>query len=179
MQPRILIVDHNPDELAVLLRSLRNHGYPEVSTAETVGEALALLDISLPDVILLELSLSLKDEHVLLRRLRGAPHWSGLPVLLITGRHRAQAIKAAIAEGASGFIPQPLNGLEIQYKIEQAVRGAASRAVELNDLLRPESAADVHGLRGTEPDRAEPSSSDTVDQQVGGPVRGPDRSTTA
>lgn len=139
-KPRVLIVDDNPDVLDVLQRLLLRHGYTRVWTAPGPGEALALLNAELPDALLLDLSLSLMDDHALLRRIRQAPHWSALPVLILTGRHAAAAIHGAAQEGASGFLPQPFNGLEIVYKIEQAVRGSAARAAELTDLLRPEPA---------------------------------------
>jgi CheY-like chemotaxis protein len=134
-KPRVLIVDDNRDTVDVLLRALRRHGYTDLATAPTVSWAVGLLTGALPDVILLDLSLSLHDGHVLLRHVRGAPHRSAVPVFMLTGRHSSDAIKAAVQEGATGFISQPLNGLEIVYKIEQAVSGLVLRSAELNDLL--------------------------------------------
>lgn len=148
-RPRVLIVDDTPSTVDLLVRSLARHGYTRLSSAATVVDAVRAVDTCLPDAVLLDLSLSLQDGHLLLRHLRGEPLWSPAPVFMITGRHPASAIKAAAAEGATGFISQPFNGSEIVYKIEQAVRGLRSRVAELDDLLQPDPrrSGDEHGDR--------------------------------
>jgi len=133
-KPRVLIVDDNVATVDLLLRALRRHGYDDLDTAPTVPDAVVALDVSFPDAVLLDLSLSLHDGHALLRHLRHEPHRSAVPVFMLTGRHPASAIKAAAQEGATGFIAQPFNGLEIVYKIEQSVGGGPARAAELDDL---------------------------------------------
>jgi two-component system KDP operon response regulator KdpE len=140
-KPRVLVVDGHPDIVEVLMRQLRRHGYVNVTSAATPGDALALLAPTAPDAVLVDLGLPLLDGHSLLHHLRRSPRWSSLPVLLLTGRQPASAIKAAAQEGATGFIQRPFNGLEIIYKIEQAVRGGEARAAELSDLARDETPA--------------------------------------
>jgi CheY-like chemotaxis protein len=134
--PRVLVVDDTPATVDVLVRALRRSGHTDVAAAGTVADALALLGGVLPGAILLDLSLSLQDGHLLLRHVRRAPHWSPVPVFMLMGRHPASAIRAAALEGATGFIAQPFNGLELVYKIEQAVNGVGARAAELDDLLQ-------------------------------------------
>lgn len=135
-KPRVLVADGNPDNVEVVLRQLRRHGYADVAAAATTEDALALLSPVVPDAILADLGLPLLDGYSLLHHVRHSPQWSGLPVLLFIGRHPAAAIRAAAQEGASGFIHRPFNGLEIIYKVEQAVRGGGARAAELSDLSR-------------------------------------------
>lgn len=139
--PRVLIVDDDADAVRVLLGALHRHGYPATCTAGSVTEALRLVDPPPdgfgPDAILLDLSLSIIDDHALLRRLhRSAPERRSPCVLMLTGNHPASAIKAAVQQGAAGFIPRPYHGVEIAYKIDQAVRQQTARAAELADLLR-------------------------------------------
>jgi two-component system KDP operon response regulator KdpE len=133
---RVLVVDSHDDNVEVLFRQLRRHGYAEVTTAATAGDALALLGPVEPDAVLVDLGLPLLDGRSLLHHVRRSTRWSALPVLLLTGRQPASAIKAAAQEGASGFIHRPFDGFEIIFKIEQAVRGSGARAAELTDLAR-------------------------------------------
>lgn len=138
----MLIVDDDPETIAVLTRVLLRNAYPEVAVAGSVTEAIEQLDAAPPDVVLHDLSLSLGEGHALLRHVRREPRWSALPVLMLTGHHSAAAIQTAAQEGATGFIPQPLHGVEIVFKIEQAVREAPARAAEREDLARPDPATD-------------------------------------
>jgi len=137
-RPRVLIVDDDPDTVQTLSRALRRHEQFDVQAASSMQDALTVLDGSLPDVVLVDLSMSMVDGHRLLRQVRQAPRTATLPVFVLTGRHEGPVIRAAAQAGASGFIPQPFNGLEITYKIDQAIRGSRTRAAEVSDLLRPE-----------------------------------------
>jgi CheY-like chemotaxis protein len=137
-KPRVMIVDDDPDATGVLLRALERHGYSDVRCIPTVPEALESLEKDPPDALLLDLSLSIMDGHHLLRHVRRNPGWTWLPVLLLVGRHPVEAIRAATQEGATAFIAQPFGGLELTYKIEQAVRTGETRDAELTDLRRPD-----------------------------------------
>jgi CheY-like chemotaxis protein len=131
---RVLVVDAHADSVEVLLRQLRRQGYDEVTSATTASDALALLSPLSPDAVLVDLALPPLDGYSFLQHVRRSPLWSTLPVLILTGRQPPAVIQAAAQEGATGFIHRPFDGLEIIFKIEQAVRGGRTRAAELADL---------------------------------------------
>jgi len=132
---RVLIIDHHTSTADTLARSLQRLGRFEVVIALSVAEAFDVLRTGPPDVVLLDLALSIGDGHGLLQHLRQHPGSGGVPVLMVTAHQGGPEIRAAARAGATGFIPQPLNAAEICYKIEQAVRAGGSRAAEVGDLL--------------------------------------------
>lgn len=133
-KPRVLIVDDDHGNLRLLNRALERQGYTRVATACTAQEALVELDRLVPEAMVMDLGLPPLDDRSLLHYVRRSPRWAHLPVLLLTGRQPASAIRAASQQGVSGFIQQPFDAREITYKIEQAVRGAGRRTTELADL---------------------------------------------
>jgi PleD family two-component response regulator len=139
---RVLVVSTDAATVDLLARSLQRHKRFEVSAVLGVEDALDVLCARLPDAILVELTLSIVSGHTLLHRVRQTPESARLPVFMLTGRHDGASIKAAAHAGASGFIPRPLNGTEISYKIEQAVHGRGARAAEVIDLLQPDPTPD-------------------------------------
>lgn len=58
---------------------------------------LMLLDVSLPDA----------DGIQVLGKLRAHPRFSGLPVVMMTGRSAAQDIMQGLAAGADGYVTKP------------------------------------------------------------------------
>jgi DNA-binding response OmpR family regulator len=121
-----------------------------VATVDAAAELLwpAAGAVHVPDALLLDLGLPVLDDgRSLLHRVRRSPGWGGLPVLMLVGRQPASLIKAAVQQGASGFIQRPFDGLEVVYKMEQALRGG-TRSAELVDLAR-----DVDPVEHPDPSR--------------------------
>jgi len=133
-KPAVLIVSDNADDVQLIERALQRQGYPEVGTVTTAADALDQLDRLSPQALLVDLRLLSLDGFALLQTMRRSPRWRAVPVLVLVSRRSAPLIRSAPAEGVSAFITQPFNGVEITYKIEQAVRGAALRPAELIDL---------------------------------------------
>jgi CheY-like chemotaxis protein len=82
---RILVVDDMQYLRDVQVLLLNNAGY----TATALGsarEALDRLPDLAPDLILLDVSMPGMDGRQFLTRLRAAPQWQQLPVILTTGR---------------------------------------------------------------------------------------------
>jgi len=100
----VLIVDDHPFFVAGLAQALRtDHGVQSVPTAESLGEATRQLRSSAqPDLILLDLNLPDSGGLGLFRSLEamGLP----TPVVVISSREDEEAVNAARAAGAMGFI---------------------------------------------------------------------------
>ncbi|MCC5970379.1 MAG: response regulator transcription factor [Pararhodobacter sp.] len=103
---RALIVDDHPlfcDALALTLRALAGVG--EVETAHTLSAALMRIEAPpSPDLVLLDLDLPDVEGLEGLLRLRSAA--PGLPVLVVSSMTDTRLIEAALAAGASGFVPK-------------------------------------------------------------------------
>ncbi|TDT43407.1 LuxR family two component transcriptional regulator [Halospina denitrificans] len=101
---RVLIVDDHPFFVAGLAQALQvTHGVEAVATADSLGEATRVLQSGPhPDLILLDLSLPDRGGLGLFGTLEtmGLP----IPVVVISSRDDEEAVNAARAAGAMGFV---------------------------------------------------------------------------
>jgi len=81
---RILVVDDDPDVIEYLSSFLEDEGY-EVAAAIDERSALAEVERSSPDAILIDVMLPGKSGLDLLVCLRRDPRWAGIPLVLVTG----------------------------------------------------------------------------------------------
>ncbi len=82
---RILLIDDEPNLLLVVGDQLRLEGY-EVSTARSGDEALQLLRIQPPDLIILDISMPGMTGLALLKKLSGPDGKPRFPILIFTAR---------------------------------------------------------------------------------------------
>ena len=108
----IMLVEDNPDDVALTLRALKkNNIVNEVVVACDGAEALAMLaDRSrrLPTVVLLDLKLSKVDGLEVLRQLRAEERTRLLPVVVLTSSNEEQDRYDSYRFGANSFIRKPI-----------------------------------------------------------------------
>ena len=85
--PRILVVDDDPDVLEYVSSFLEDNGY-EVFVAARASSALAALDHSPPDAVLLDVLLPGRSGLKLLTTIRHDARYADLPVVMVTGNDR-------------------------------------------------------------------------------------------
>ena len=79
----VLIVDDEADMRSLARHSLEKNGWSVVEAANGV-EALEKVELSIPRVILLDLTMPVMDGFAFLRELRGRAGCSGIPVVVLT-----------------------------------------------------------------------------------------------
>ena len=82
---RVLIVDDDPGSRERLRAMLERHGWPVVE-AEHGRQALQIVDASLPQLILLDLTMPVMDGFTFLHELRRRPECHDVPVVVFTAR---------------------------------------------------------------------------------------------
>ncbi|MBI4538593.1 MAG: sigma-54-dependent Fis family transcriptional regulator [Gemmatimonadetes bacterium] len=129
----ILIVDDEANTRRMLRSLLESEGY-RVREAATGEAALAAVQESEPDVVLLDLALPGIDGLETLRRLAGqAP---GLPVVMMSGRATLGDAVRATRLGAFHFIEKPLTPEAVLLTVRGALE--IQRARDLSRALRDE-----------------------------------------
>lgn len=118
MSLRVLVVEDDREIRTLLQSSLGAEGFT-VQTAVTVSEASALLQHSLPDLVLLDLGLPDGDGTQLVRELRGR---HSLPVLVVSARHQEAEKVKLLDAGADDFITKPFSVQELLARIRVALR---------------------------------------------------------
>jgi CheY-like chemotaxis protein len=105
---RILIVDDNPTNLKLARLTLQSEGY-DVTTASDADEALELLAVRPPDLILMDLQLPGTDGLELTRRLKKATATRHIAIVAMTAYVMKGDDRKAIEAGCDGYIAKPID----------------------------------------------------------------------
>jgi two-component system KDP operon response regulator KdpE len=139
MSLRVLVVEDDREIRALVQTSLAVEGF-EVQTAVSVSEAMALLQHSPPDVVVLDLGLPDGDGIELVREVRKR---QSLPILVVSARHQEAQKIALLDAGADDYLTKPFSVGELLARIRVALR---HRGTALSPALT------VHALDGLKVD---------------------------
>jgi two-component system, OmpR family, KDP operon response regulator KdpE len=118
---RVLVVDDEQAIRRYLRASLGAHGY-ELFEASTGREALEMVPIARPDMVILDLCLPDLDGVDVTRSLR---EWSQMPIIILSVRSQESDKVAALDAGADDYITKPFGASELLARIRVALRHAA------------------------------------------------------
>lgn len=109
IDPRILIVEDNPDDESLTQRGLRKSSV-EVAVARDGALALEMLAATqhLPDLVLLDLKLPKIDGSEVLRQLRNNVRTSKLCVVVFTSSSEPADIARCYALGCNSYVIKPV-----------------------------------------------------------------------
>lgn len=103
----VLIVEDDPDQLALADLRVSMAGY-KVRVAASVKALLhSMLDEGAPDLMLLDVILPDGNGFDLLAKLRRHPVLSSLPIVMLTSENKAEDIGKGLLLGADGYITKP------------------------------------------------------------------------
>ena len=124
---KLLLIEDNPAMRTTLQRSFERRGMRVVS-CDDGARALDRWQASLPDVVLLDLSLPGLDGLEVLARARAA----GLrtPVLILTARGTVGDRILGLNTGADDYLPKPFDLDELEARVRALARRAASQPGE-------------------------------------------------
>ncbi|ESQ76082.1 response regulator [Asticcacaulis sp. AC402] len=120
LQPKILVIEDDPQIRKFLTITLTSHDYT-VIPAETGREGVRLATSVKPDAVLLDLGLPDIDGAEVISVLRT---WSKMPILIVSARdHEDEKIKA-FDLGANDFVTKPFGTGELLARLRAALRDA-------------------------------------------------------
>jgi two-component system, OmpR family, response regulator MprA len=115
----ILVVDDDAPIRRMLDRTLSAEGY-EVSCAADGGAALAAIELSAPDAVVLDISMSGLDGLDVCRRLRAKR--MATPILLLTARDALDDRVAGLDAGADDYLVKPFAAEELTARLRALLR---------------------------------------------------------
>src|ERR1700733_12884534 len=115
---RVLIVEDEPALLRALQINLRARGY-EVTTSTAGAQALAEAARRPPDAVLLDLGLPDLEGTDVIRELRA---WTGVPVLVLSGRTGSDDKIGALDAGADDYVTKPFSMEELLARLRALLR---------------------------------------------------------
>jgi CheY-like chemotaxis protein len=105
---KILLVEDNEVNRRLAGFLLRSQGY-EVREATTAQEALEILKVERPDLIIMDIQLPGMDGLEATKKIKEQPEIADIPVLAVTSYAMKGDREKALAAGCVGYITKPIN----------------------------------------------------------------------
>jgi len=118
MNPRVLVIDDEPDVRSLLCELLGDRGY-RVEEAGNGADGLRVLYDQHPDLVLLDLAMPQMDGWRTLDRIR---ELSDVPVLILTSRDSELEKVRGLRAGADDYVVKPFGGEELVARVEALLR---------------------------------------------------------
>jgi len=122
MTTRVLLVEDNELNRDMLSRRLRRAAY-EVLTADDGEQALALVRVEHPDVVLLDMSLPIKDGWTTCREIREEDAIADTPIIALTAHVMGADRDKALAAGCDDYATKPVDFPLLLEKINALSNG--------------------------------------------------------
>ncbi len=132
-QVRVLLVDDNAGFRDSLIALLDTGEMTVVGQAGDGDQALELVEVTAPDVVLMDVRMPTMDGIETTRRLK-ATH-PGIGVVALTGSEDQRAVRDMLVAGASGYVLKDSDGDEILHAIRQAASGGGVISPEVTPTV--------------------------------------------
>ena len=116
--PHILIVDDEPNIVMSLEFLMRKNGY-QVGIARNGTEALAAIDQTAFDLILLDIMMPDVDGLQVCRQLRQRPDRTNTKVIFLSAKSREADVQKGYEVGADLYIPKPFSTRQLMEKVRE------------------------------------------------------------
>ena len=130
---RVLLVDDNAGFRDSLISLLDTEEMTVVGQAGSGDRALELVDITAPDVILMDVRMPTMDGIETTRRLKATHPTIG--IVALTGSEDQRAVRDMLVAGASGYVLKDSDGDEIIHAIRQAAVGGGVISPEVTPTV--------------------------------------------
>ena len=129
---RILVADDEPGVRQLLDVLLTEQGY-DVQTAVNGDQLIRLAQVSVPELVLVDLMMPGVDGFEAIRQLRNDTRTAHVPAIILTARGNPVDVVSGFENGADDYITKPFNIPELLARIKRQLQRAAQIPV-LNPL---------------------------------------------
>lgn len=106
--PLVLVVEDTPDTRELIRLMLESSGYAVVE-AERGDEAVEVATATLPDAIIMDMSLPVLDGCQATRNIRRQPGLEHVPIIACTAHNRWEWRAKALVAGCDDFLEKPID----------------------------------------------------------------------
>jgi len=118
MSKRILIVEDQEDNRAILRDLLSQAGYDLIEAADG-GEGVELAQKERPDLILMDIQLPVIDGYEATRRIKGNAALKSIPIIAVTSYALSGDEAKARAAGCDGYVTKPFSPRDLLAKVRE------------------------------------------------------------
>ncbi len=116
----IMIVDDDTNTLFTLAEIVQEANCNPI-IAHNGKECLELLEIKIPDLILLDIIMPEMDGFKTIKQIKNNNKWSDIPVFAVTAKAMKKDNEIILKHGFTDYIPKPVNPAFVTYKIQQLI----------------------------------------------------------
>ena len=131
---RVLVVDDEPDIVALVAYHLAKVGY-RVTTAASGADALAMARQDRPALMVLDLMLPGMSGYDVLEQLRADETTRGIAVLMLTARREEQDRITGLSLGADDYLTKPFSPQELVLRVQAILRRVAAPEATASDRV--------------------------------------------
>ena len=137
LKAKILIVDDEPANVALLEDILEDQGYTYFRSTSDSRKALAMYEEMRPDLVLLDLNMPYLDGFQVMEQLQELEQDSYAPILVLTAQSDRNTRIKALEAGARDFLGKPFDLIEAKQRISNMleIRLLHNQARDQNRLL--------------------------------------------
>ena len=132
MAPHILVVEDEPDIRELLSFTITRAGF-DVREAENAEDAIKMLDVGTPELIVIDWMLPGMDGIDLAKWLRSDELTSTLPIIMLTARGEEIDKLRSFEAGVDDYVTKPFSPKELTARIKALLR--RTRQPETNELV--------------------------------------------
>lgn len=137
----ILIVDDHPQNIELLEAYL--DALPCRTQAASDGtEALALVEASQPDLILLDVMMPRMSGFEVCQKIKSDPATRDIPIIMVTALNEVGDVERGVESGTDDFLSKPFNKLELLTRVKSLLKMRLLK--QQLDQLTPHSQSDRH-----------------------------------
>ncbi len=119
--PTILVVDDEQINIEVLRNQLGLHNY-RVESANSGMQALELLKLLKPDLMILDLMMPHMSGYEVCRQVRKTNEAATLPIIMLTAKNRVSDLVQGLDSGANDYLVKPFSKEELLARVETHIR---------------------------------------------------------
>ena len=123
MAARVLLVEDNPANLALMKYLLEASGYT-ILTATNGREGVVVAQRESPDVILMDLQMPNMNGYDAARQVKEVPALRGVPIIAVTAAAMVGDRDKILARGFDGYIAKPITPERFVSEVEGFIAAA-------------------------------------------------------
>jgi CheY-like chemotaxis protein len=120
---RVLLVEDNPANLALMQYLLQAAGYTTL-TASDGRQGIAVAQRESPDVILMDLQMPILNGYDAARQVKEIPALRGVPIIAVTAYAMVGDRDKILARGFDGYIAKPITPERFVSEVETFIASA-------------------------------------------------------
>jgi two-component system alkaline phosphatase synthesis response regulator PhoP len=117
MTHKILIADDEPNIVLSLEFLMEQSGY-QVAIARDGEQALQQMELFQPDLILLDVMMSLRNGYEVCQKIRENSAWNRVKIVMLSAKGRDLEVSKGLALGADAYVTKPFSTKELMAQVQ-------------------------------------------------------------